>query len=281
MPAYTLFPPRAKVLPLFLDSPHSGTDYPADFRPAAPMELLRRAEDMHVDELYAGAPDHGATFLVAHFPRVYLDANRPADDIDPELLDAPFPGRINPGPKTAIGKGLVWRMITPEVPVYDRRLPPAEVQARIDRCWSPYHEAVVRTTDELHRRFGALWHINCHSMPSVSDSLSEEGEGGRARADFVLGDRDGTTCAPEFTELVRETLAGMGYTVRVNDPYKGVELVRAYADPARGRHSLQVEINRRLYMDERTFARTPGFDGLKANLDALVARIAAHVREQV
>lgn len=277
----TLIPPSAKVLPLLLDSPHSGTAYPPDFRPAAVMRLLRRGEDMYVDELYAGAPAAGATLLLAHFPRVYLDANRPSDDIDPALLADPFPGPMNPGPKTGIGKGLVWRMITPDVPIYDRKLPAAEIQARIDTYWKPYHETLTRSYDELHRRFGAVWHINCHSMPSTSDSLSEEGAAGRTRADFVLGDRDGTTCEPAFTELVRETLDGMGYEVKVNDPYKGVELVRAYSDPARGRHSLQVEINRRLYMDEASFAKSPGFDHLKADLDRLVARLAAYVADRI
>ena len=94
----------------------------------------------------------------------------------------------------------------------------------------------------------------------------------------MLGDRDGTTCAPEFTAFVREHLAGLGYDVRVNDPFKGVELVRAFADPATGRHSLQVEVNKRLYMDTVTLQKTAGFATLQAHLmelvDAMLERFA-------
>jgi N-formylglutamate amidohydrolase len=278
--SHTLVRPRGPELPLLLDSPHSGTHYPEDFRPAAPMDVLRRGEDMYVDDLYGEAPDHGATLLLAHFPRVYLDANRPADDIDPELLAEPYPGPTNPGPKTRLGKGLIWRMAAPGVPIYDRLLPAAEVALRIERWWRPYHGALRESLDELHARWGAAWHIDCHSMPATSDALSDEGPG-KPRADFVLGDRDGTTCEPGFTAAVADALRGLGYEVKVNDPYKGVELVRAYGAPSEGRHSLQVEINRRLYMDERSFERAPGYDRLKADLGRMVQDVAGYVRGRV
>ena len=100
-----------------------------------------------------------------------------------------------------------------------------------------------------------------------------EGGAGQARADMVLGDRDGSTCAPAFTYFVRDTLAGMGYDVKVNDPFKGVELVRAYADPAAGRHSLQLEVNKRLYMDSATVTRHAGFATLQNHLMQLLDAI--------
>jgi N-formylglutamate amidohydrolase len=105
-----------------------------------------------------------------------------------------------------------------------------------------------------------------------------EGGAGSARADIVLGDRDGSTCSADFTALVRDTLVGFGYDVRINDPYKGVELVRVSGDPARGRHSLQLELNKRLYMDEATRLRTAGFDALRRDLDRLLAVLADHAR---
>jgi N-formylglutamate amidohydrolase len=116
-------------------------------------------------------------------------------------------------------------------------------------------------------------------MPAVSSRISEEGPG-KPRADFVLGDRDGTTCSPDFTALVAGTLRGMGYDVKINDPYKGVELVRAFSDPAAHLHSLQIEVNRRLYMDERTRAKSAGFEELKARLDRLLAVIAQYATAQ-
>jgi len=116
-------------------------------------------------------------------------------------------------------------------------------------------------------------------MPALSGRISEEGPG-KPRADFVLGDRDGTTCEPEFTAFVRETLAGFGYQVKVNDPYKGVELVRAFSDPKAQRHSLQVEVNRKLYMDERTRVKNGGFGKLKGDIDRLLEAVASYARER-
>jgi N-formylglutamate amidohydrolase len=155
--------------------------------------------------------------------------------------------------------------------MYDRRLSVVEVQGRIARCYAPYHRAVAAALDERHEAFGAVWHLNCHSMPAVGDVMADDP--GRARADFVLGDRDGSTCDVAFTTVVADCLRGMGYTVAINDPYKGVELVRMHGRPHEGRHSLQVEINRRLYMDEQSFTRTAGFDDLRANLERMLETV--------
>jgi N-formylglutamate amidohydrolase len=133
--------------------------------------------------------------------------------------------------------------------------------------------------EAVQRRFGTAYHINCHSMPHVGGKMGEGGEG-RARADFVLGDRDGSTCAPEFTAEVARVLRELGYSVAINDPYKGVELVRAYSDPARGRHSLQLEINKRLYMDEAARSKHAGFDRLQADLMTLVRQLVAFAQGQ-
>jgi N-formylglutamate amidohydrolase len=265
--------PTAPEVPLVFDSPHSGTVYPADFRFACPLAVLRMAEDAYVEELYGAAPQNGATLLAALFPRSYIDVNRDVGDIDPALLGAPWPGRLNPGEKTRLGMGLIRRLAKPEIPVYDRKLPVAEVERRIATCYAPYHAMLDAVCDRLHRKFGVVWHVNCHSMPAEGNRMSSDGPGAR-RADFVLGDRDGTTCDPEFTGFVARVLKGRGYGVKINDPYKGVELVRRQGRPAENRHSLQIEVNRALYMDERTQAKTEGFDRLKSDLTHLVEALA-------
>ncbi|QJR13231.1 hypothetical protein DSM104440_00013 [Usitatibacter palustris] len=276
--AFTRQDPSGHPVPLVLDSPHSGTRYPADFSPALSLEKLRQAEDSYVDELYASAPGHGATLISALFPRSYIDPNRSVLDIDTALIDAPWPGPAQASRKTELGIGLIWRILDTGEPIYTRKLTVAEVKRRITQFHQPYQKAVKDALDAAHAHFGAVWHINCHSMPAVSSNISEEGPG-KSRSDFVLGDRDGTTCSPEFTALVATTLRGLGYDVKVNDPYKGVELVRAFSDPAAGRHSLQIEVNRRLYMDERTRTRSSGFETLRANLDRMVKAVADYARE--
>lgn len=264
---------------LVLDSPHSGFAMPADFGSIRTADELRDGEDCYIDELWLPAVARGVPLLAAQFPRTYLDPNRHAADIDADLLDAPWPGDVQPSGKAAIGKALLWRTLDDGRPIYDRRLSVAEVRGRIERCHRPYHDALRALLDAAHARFGVVHHINCHSMNAVSGAMGEGGAG-VARADIVLGDRDGTSCAPEFTAFVRERLADFGYEVKVNDPFKGVELVRAYANPAAGRHSLQLEVNKRLYMDGSSRRKSAGFEPLQAHLmqlvDAILARFAPH-----
>ena len=264
------------MVPLVLDSPHSGHDFPADFDAIVSEAELREAEDCYVDELYAAAGELGVPLLAAKFPRTYLDPNRHAGDVDLELIEGPWPWEYRPSGKGRIGKALVWRTLEDGRPIYARRLSPEAVRGRIERFHTPYHEKLKQRLDDAYSRCGKVYHINCHSMRAVAGKQSEEGQGA-VRADFVLGDRDGTTCDPRFTQLVFRALSAMGYSVKVNDPYKGVELVRAYSDPKAGRHSLQIEINKRLYMDERTLQKSSGFSLLQKNLGELLKEIACEI----
>lgn len=271
MTPYTLLPPRGRPVPVVFDSPHSGRDYPADFRAALPPEDLRLSEDRYVDRLYAPAPELGATLLLAHFPRCYIDANRKPEDIDPDLLAEPWPVPLRPGAKTGLGKGLIWRLVRPGVAIYDRKLTVAEVLARLEHCWLPYHTALSATLDRTHARFGRVYHVNCHSMPARSDALAPEGPG-FDRPDFVLSDGDGATCSAAFTDFVRLQLEGMGYHVAVNTPYRGAELIHRYSNPAAQRHSLQIEVNRRHYLTE-TLEPSAGFPKLAADLRRLAEAV--------
>ena len=270
-------PPALHTAPgtsaLVLDSPHSGTDYPADFRPACAVATLRQAEDTHVEKLYAFAPAMGVAWIEAFFPRIYLDANRDETELDTGLLSGPWPGPLATDPvvlqKVRLGKGLIWKCTDEGLPIYDRRLGAAEVAARIERCWRPYHAAVAQAIEAAHAAHGHSLHINCHSMPAVAGSFATL-HPGLAHADFVVGDRDGSTASPALSQAVCAFLRERGYSVDYNHPYKGVELVRRYGDPAAQRHSIQVEINRALYMNEDTLAiRAEGFARLQADLRAL------------
>jgi N-formylglutamate deformylase len=271
------FDPAGAPVPLVFDSPHSGIVYPGDFGFTAPDDIVRMAEDTHVDALFAAAPAHGASLLIAHFPRSYIDVNRHVHDLDPDLIDGTWPGKLAPGEKTKLGIGLVRRLAQPGIPMYDRRLSVAAIRRRIETYYLPYHDELWRIIDALHARFGAVWHINCHSMASRGSDITPDGD--MPRADFVLGDRDGTTCSPAFTGAVAEFLAAKGYDVKINDPYKGAEIVRRYADPPARRHSLQIEINRALYMNETTRVRSSGFAILQADLTGLIRFLADYARK--
>lgn len=269
--------PAAQTLPIVIDSPHSGTHYPPDFGYSAPFELLRRGEDLYVDRLYEPAPDHGATFIAANFPRAYIDPNRLLADIDEALLDAPWPDEVATGPKTKLGIGLIWRMLG-EVPVYSRKLTVAEVQQRIERCYRPYHAALDAAIDAAYRQHGAVWHLNVHSMPD--DAYARLKLPVKPLADFVLGDLDGRTAGEPLMALIEGVLREHGYSVARNDPFKGVEIIARNGRPAEKRHSLQIEVKRSCYADVERYAPNAGFERVQRALDAMMAALAAHVRRE-
>jgi N-formylglutamate amidohydrolase len=262
--------------PVLFESPHSGTLYPDDFDYQVPLEELRQGEDTWVDELYAAAPRYGGFFIRALFPRVYIDPNRHPRDIDTMLLDGEWPEKLVPTEKTRSGVGLIWRLAPSSKAIYAKPLTVAETQARIDRYYHPYHEAIAQTLDRLQEIFGATWHVDCHSMPNIAHERAPDP--GQTRPDFAIGDRDGTTCSPMFTEFIVETLTGMGYDVRINHPYKGVELVRRHGDPINRRNSVQIEVNRRLYMDEERIEKNSGFDELQGNITKLIKAITEYAK---
>jgi N-formylglutamate deformylase len=270
--------PEPPAAPLVFDSPHSGSVYPEDFRFCCPLEVLRTTEDAYVDELYAAAPAHGAVLIGALFPRSYLDPNRAVADIDTELMEGAWPAEVVASYKTRVGLGLVRRIAQPGTPIYDRKLSVEEIRNRVETYHAPYHRVLDEACERTHRQYGAVWHVNCHSMPSPARKLLRRGaEGG---ADFILGDRDGTTCAREFTDFVAETLRGRGYTVRINEIYKGVEIVRRQGRPQENRHSLQIEVDRSLYMDQKSLEKTRGFARLQSDITQLIAALRAFVLER-
>lgn len=281
-PPFTLRLPEAGAIPLICDSPHSGVLYPDDFGYALPFENLRAGEDTDIHVLWEALPSVGATLLAAEFPRAYIDPNREVDDIDPAMLAEPWPQPLEPGEKTRLGIGLIWRDAGQggRKPIYDRLLTVAEVQNRIRTYHAPYQAALREQIESAYSRFGAVWHLNLHSMPADSyEGLQIKSD--RPLADFVLGDRDGTTAAPEFTDRVAQALRHHGFSVALNDPFKGVALIARLGRPAERRHSLQVEVHRGLYMDEATRARSTGFNRLQSALAEVSRDIAVYVKEQL
>ena len=276
--AFDFIAPGGEELPLLIDSPHSGRIYPDDFVTRVSELVLRGAEDWMVDDLVGAAPGAGATLLAARFPRAYIDPNRRIDDVDPQLIDGIWPEPLNPGPKTALGIGLFRARTNDGGLLLPGPLPVAALRARIERCWWPYRRRLHDSLDALHRRHGAVWHIDMHSMKSFGTAITPDGPGVE-RPDMVIGDLDGESCDPAFTAFVAETLRALGYSVAVNKPYKGAEIIRTCGRPADNRHSLQIEMKRNLYMDEATIAANAGYDKLKSDLGHLIAEVAAWAKQ--
>jgi N-formylglutamate amidohydrolase len=276
-PPLEIVAPAQQSIPLVLASPHSGAFYPADFVASSRLDAhaLRRSEDAYVHELCAGGPALGAPLLHALFPRAYLDPNREAYELDPAMFDGPLPHHANiRSPRVIAGLGTIARMVASGADIYRGKLAVAEAERRIDTCYRPYHHALHGLIDATRDRFGFCILIDCHSMPSGSSGqgVTETPDGG---SDFVLGDCHGVSCAPVVVHTARRVLADLGYRVARNAPYAGGFTTRHYGRPADHIHTLQIEINRRLYMDEATFARLPAFAAVAAAISAVVAALGA------
>lgn len=276
---YFVAEPAGARLPILFDSPHSGIALPADFGACVPLSAIHSSWDAFVDELWSAVPEQGGVLIGAHFPRAYIDPNRAIGDIDAQLLDEPWPEPLAPEKYTLRGMGLIRRDALPNLPMYDRKLSVAEVRHRIDAYYRPYRAALAAAAERAYAEHGALWHVDCHSMKSRGNEMNVDA--GAARPDFVISDRLGSTADPAFTQWVADYFSHAGYRVQVNEPYQGGDLLTAVSDPARRRHSIQIELNRGLYMDEAAFVKHAGFDTLKRALDAFVAALADYVRAQL
>jgi len=280
-PAPNLVLPRTEPIALVCDSPHSGTTYPADFRYAVALADLRKCEDTLVHALWDYVPNVGGTLIHAGFPRSYIDANRACTDIDVAMLSEPWPGQVQPSERCLmLGNGLVFSKTTTLADIYDRKLGAAEVQHRIDSCWQPYRQALGRALYQARAAFGRAWHLNLHSMPSNAyERLGRVSD--TPLADVVLGDLQGRTCSPGFTRCVADAFRALGYRVSINDPYAGQDLIREYGRPGTGCESLQIEINRKLYLDEETREPHAGFARTRDDLGFVLRVIAVFIQAEL
>ncbi len=269
--------PVAHLLPLVLASPHSGCNYPAAFVAASRLDplALRRSEDSFVDELFGAAPSLGAPIISAAFPRAYLDVNREPYELDPAMFSDALPSFVNiRSPRVRMGLGTIAKVVASGEEIYAGKLCFAEAQRRIDALYQPYHAALRALVETTETQFGGCLLIDCHSMPSAAGAA----DGGDS-ADIVLGDCHGVACAARIVEAARRFLDERGFVVALNAPYAGGFTTGHYGNPRRGRHALQIEINRAIYMDERSYCRKPGFESLAREMTALVERLGAVMRE--
>ncbi len=271
--AYHLTRPLRRQSSVVFASPHSGSDYPASFVRQTQLDRhgIRSSEDAFVDLLFDGAPDFGAPFLKAGAPRAFVDLNRSPDELDPALIEGAR--RHGHNPRVASGLGVIPRVVANGRAIYKGKLPMAEAQRRIDLYWCPYHSALKGLLDESHRLFGEAILIDCHSMPheamdGVSRSLGR-------RAEIVLGDRFGAAASGDVVDRIEAAFASAGLTVSRNAPFAGAYVAQSYGRPSRRQHAVQIEIDRSVYMNEKTIRPNASFDSFRATLRGIIAEIVA------
>jgi N-formylglutamate amidohydrolase len=256
-----------------LNSPHSGRFYPPRFLAMSRLDAatIRRSEDAYVEELFAGAAALGIPLLCANFPRAYLDVNREAWELDARMFVDPLPTFANTrSARVAGGLGVVPRLVADGLDIYPGKIPLAEALGRVEGVYRPYHDALKQLLVRTRAHFGFAVLVDCHSMPASI----QVGEGG-VRPDFIVGDRFGTSACAALTESAIRSLAGMGYRVAYNKPYAGGFITEHYGRPTRHLHALQIEVNRGLYMSERTMQKTGGFEMLVQDITRLMRDLTA------
>jgi N-formylglutamate amidohydrolase len=268
-PVETIEPERL-CSPLVFSSPHSGSTYPERFLAASRLDplTLRRSEDAFVDELFLPCVALGAPLLRAKFPRAYLDVNREPYELDPKVFDGRLPEFANTRSlRVAVGLGTIPRVVGDAQPIYKQPMPVSEGLARIEALYRPYHDRLKGLIERAHKRFGLAVLVDCHSMPSNAADV-----GG---LDIVLGDRFGASAAPSVIEILETTLQVAGYRVRRNKPFAGGFITEYFGAPANGIHSVQIEIARALYLDERNIVRNERWTTLRDNLFAAAKALAS------
>lgn len=257
---------------LILASPHSGRDYPPRFlhRTRLDQTALRSSEDAYVDRLAIHAAQAaGAVTLTAQIARAVVDLNRARDELDPLAVEGVGIGP--PNSRAQAGLGVIPRVVAHGRPIFDRPIPRAEAEALLDTVWQPYHDALAALMDEALARFGRAILIDMHSMPREAlGHLSP-------RPQVVLGDRHGRSAAGWLRAALRDALESEGLAVRLNAPFAGAHVVAAYGEPGQGRHVIQLEVDRSLYMDEARITPHAGLDRLAGQLGRALARLAGRL----
>jgi len=253
---------------LIVASPHSGRDYPDWFLRQSRLSesQLRTSEDAFVDRLAQPALGAGAVVLCARVPRSVVDLNRARDELDPQAVAGAVacPGN----PRMMAGLGVIPRVVAHGRPIRDRPIAREEAERRLDALWQPYHDALAALMEEAEQRFGIAVLLDMHSMPR--DALAHLSP----RPEVVIGDRHGRAAAPWLRDALKGALAAEDFRLRMNAPFAGAHVVAAYGAPERGRHALQLEVDRSLYMDEARLAPHGGLARLAGRLGRVYAAVA-------
>ncbi|HRE21070.1 MAG TPA: N-formylglutamate amidohydrolase [Rhabdaerophilum sp.] len=271
---YTIENAAALETPFFLNSPHSGEMFPAEFlaRSQLRREVLRRASDLYVDRLFAPVVAAGLPLMRALMPRSYLDLNREPLELDPRLIAGVLPVEANTRSlRVAGGLGTVPRVIGDQIEIYAGKITLEEALSRIDRTYVPYHMRLHRELALRHGRHGGVVLLDLHSMPSQSMS--------RVMPDIVLGDRFGGSCAAPLMAEAERAFRAAGFRVERNQPYAGGYITEHYGRPDLGWHALQIEVSRALYMDEARLEMNQGFVDAAETLSGAIAVLVAAVAE--
>ncbi len=270
--------PIVPPVPVLFDVSRSGRTYPVDYRTNIPFSVAHDNVSAYLEEFYCAAPEFGGTMLYCMVPHTYIDMNRSELDIDPDLIDGEWPVPLDPEVSKR-GLGLLKTKSRYGEPFQERKLTVAEVTARLDNYYRPYHAELKDILDRMYKAYGFSYQISCHCMSAIGAPTHPDP--GIPRADFCIGDVNGTSASPEFMAFIKKTIEDLGYSCKVNDPYDGGYLNSHYGDVPNGKESVMIEINKKLFIDIKTFKKTDHFEQMQADLRIFQQKICQHARERM
>lgn len=260
--------PQAEPTPVLVEVPHSGLRIPTEIErelDASPLAVLRDS-DLYVDQLYARAPSFGATLLVSRVSRYVVDLNRGPDDVDSAAVPR------HPKARHIPARGVVWRARTDGTPLLRTPLTVDQFSRRLEHYYEPYHRTLDDVASQIRQKHGHVMVLAAHSMPSEGRRVL----GGEPvpRADIVPGTRGRSTADGRIIDLIDSHFREAGLSVKHDDPYRGGWTTGHYGAPKQGRHVVQIELNRALYVDERSSEiKKRDFAALQTVLDKLVVKL--------
>lgn len=270
-PYHLMMPGRVTSRAVF-SSPHSGSDYPSGFMARALLDpiTMRSSEDAFVDQLFGHAPKAGAPMLVARYPRAFVDLNRSVDELDPALVAGAE--RVGTNPRVAAGLGVIPRVVGEGRAIQSGKITMEEAQRRLRTAYTPFHAMLGQILTQQRKRFGSAILFDCHSMPH--DALTSAPLVQGQRPDIILGDRFGAACGHWLIDAAIGVFASEGFVVARNAPFAGGYITQHYGRPSSGINALQIEVDRSLYMDERTVSPHSGFRDVCTRLSRVVTALA-------
>ena len=265
--------PAEQRVPFVFNSPHSGNNYSSEFCQVSALSLhdLRKSEDVAVDQLFESVVEIGAPLLSASFPRAWLDVNREPYELDPRLFNERLPAHANTrSMRVAGGLGTIPRIVSENLEIYKQPPSLQDAISRIENVYRPYHDTLRKLIAETVVQFGFAVLVDCHSMPSL-----ERKPDIKSRPDIIIGDRYGTSCHGDISQELINRFSERGYRVMRNKPYAGGFITEHYGRPLKGLHAVQIEINRKLYMDETTFEFHSGSGKLIDDIRSVVEHLVS------
>lgn len=248
--------------PMVLSVPHKGMLFPEEFlaNSRCGIDELRSNEDSFVDELVKKASDAGIPMVAMNIARSFVDVNRDKIELDPTMFyNHPHANESNIGGRRCrVGLGVIHRITAKNHSIYDGLLDYNEVTERFAQVYDPYHKKLQQLIDKVIKKFGFCLVLDCHSMPSEICSLMQD----TAKIDFCLGTLFEQSCPAEMHDIFKQQLEEDGYNVADNCPYSGAYITFNYCQPRKGIYTMQMEINRGLYMNERVYKKITHFQCL-------------------